>query len=200
MGTEDQKHLFVLGYPDRPTAEAAVAELTELQRDQFLEVKDWAIVSKAEGGELTVNESKDADPGARRGAVAGGLGAAFIALAATPIGAGAIVAGAGIGAVAGKLRDTGFKGKDLDEVGRLMQDGRAILLLAVRPQDTDRLRGALDDIPELAAADRRWEAVVDGNSKNVLRDAIAAYKAEHDEVTPGDDAPPRVPPVPRHQM
>ena len=56
-----------------------------------------------------------------------------------------------------------------------------MLLLAVRPEDTERLRGALADIPELAAADRRWEAAVDGNSKNVLRDAIAAYKAEHDE-------------------
>jgi uncharacterized membrane protein len=200
MSTENQKHLFVLGYPDRTAAEAAVTELAELQRDQFVEVKDWAIVSKSEGGQLTVNESRDADPGAQRGAVAGGLGAAFIALAATPIGAGAILAGAGIGAVAGKLRDTGFKGKDLDEVGRLMQDGRAILLLAVRPQDTDRLRGAIDDIPELAAADRRWEAVVDGNSKNVLHDAIAAYKAEHDEVQLVEDHTSVVPPVPRHQM
>jgi uncharacterized membrane protein len=200
MGDATTKHLFMLGYPDRDAAQAAVDELRELQRDQFVEVKDYAIVSKAEGGGLTVTESKDVDPGAQRGAVAGGLGAAFIALAATPIGAGAILAGAGIGAVAGKLRDSGFKGNDLDEVGRLMQDGRTILLLAVRPEDSDRLRGAIDDIPELKAADRRWEAVVDGNSKNVLRDAIAAYKAEHDEVQAGDADPPVVPPVPRHQM
>jgi uncharacterized membrane protein len=181
MDDDAKKHLFVLGYPDRAAAEAAVTELHELQRDQFLEVKDWAIVSKADGGELTVTESKDADPGARRGAVAGGLGGAFIALAATPIGAGAILAGAGIGAVASRLRDAGFKSGDLGEVGRLMQDGRAVLLLAVRPQDTDRLRGILDDVPELRAADRRWEAVVDQDSKNVLRDAIAAYRAEHEE-------------------
>ena len=67
MSDVEKKHLFVLGYPDRAAADAAVAELHELQRDQFLEVKDWAIVSKAEGGELTVSESKDADPGARRG-------------------------------------------------------------------------------------------------------------------------------------
>jgi uncharacterized membrane protein len=195
MGDDARKHLFVLGYPDRAAAETAVAELHELQRDQFLEVKDWAIVAKAEGGGLTVTESKDADPGAMRGAVTGGLGAAFIALAATPIGAGAILAGAGIGAVAGKLRDTGFKGNDLQEVGRLMQDGRAVLLLAVRPQDTDRLRGVLDDIPELRAADRRWEADVDGDSKNVLRDAIAQYKAEHDEAAGPDDEPPAVDPL-----
>jgi uncharacterized membrane protein len=195
MGNDERKHLFVLGYPDHAAAESAVNELHELQRDQFLEVKDWAIVAKAPGGGLSVTESKDADPGARRGAVTGGLGAAFIALAATPIGAGAIVAGAGIGAIAGKLRDSGFKGNDLEEVGRLMQDGRAVLLLAVRPEDTDRLRGALDDIPELKAADRRWEADVDADSKNVLRDAIAQYKSEHDEPAAADDEPPAIDPL-----
>ena len=84
MADPATKHLFVLGYPDRDAAQAAVDELAELQRDQFLEVKDYAIVSKAHGGALTVTESKDADPGAQRGAVTGGLAAAFVALAATP--------------------------------------------------------------------------------------------------------------------
>jgi uncharacterized membrane protein len=178
MTTEARKHLFVLGFPDRAGADAAITELTELQRDQFVEVKDYAIISKEVGGKVTVTESKEADPGAQRGAVTGAMGAALIALASTPIGAGAIVVGAGIGAVAGALRDSGFKGNDLTEVGRLMQDGRTILLVAVRPEDADRLRGVLDDTPEMLAADRRWEAEVDPASKNVLRDAIAQYKAE----------------------
>lgn len=178
MTTEDTKHLFVLSFPERGMADAAVNELTELQRDQFLEVKDHAIIVKDADGKLAVSESKEADPGARRGLVAGGLAGAFIALAATPIGAGAIVVGAGVGAVASALRDTGFKNKDLDEVGALMEGGRTVLLIAVRPEDTERLRGVLDDIPELKAADRRWEAEVSGDSKNVLRDAIAQFKAE----------------------
>jgi uncharacterized membrane protein len=178
MTSDDKKHLFVLGFPDRAGAEAAVAELKELQRDMFLEVKDYAIVTKDPGGALTVAENKDADPGAQRGAVTGGLGGAFIALAATPIGAGAIVVGAGVGAVAAALRDSGFKSNDLQEVGRLMQDGRTLLLLAVRPEDTERLRGALDDIPELRASDRRWEAEIDPKSKNVLRDAITLWRQE----------------------
>lgn len=178
MGTDDKKHLFLLGYPDEAGAEAGIAELKELQRDMFLEVKDYAIVTKDPGGELTVRESKDADAGAQRGAVAGGIGGAFLALAATPIGAGAIVVGAGIGAVASALRDTGFKSNDLQEVGRLMQDGRTLLIVAVRPEDTERLRGVLDDLPELRAADRRWEAEVSGDSKNMLRDAITLWRQE----------------------
>jgi uncharacterized membrane protein len=187
MSTDDRKHLFVLGYPDRAGADAAVAELTELQRDQFLEVKDYAIISKGADGTLQVNEDKDADPGARRGAVAGALGGAFIALAATPIGAGAILAGMGIGAVASALRDTGFKNDDMKEVGRLMEGDRTILLLAVRPQDTERLQSVLQEIPEFSAADRRWETEVDAGSKNMLRDAIEKYKAEEAETAEAAD-------------
>lgn len=189
MTTEDTKHLFVLSFPERGMADAAVKELTELQRDQFLEVKDYAIIVKDADGKLAVSESKEADPGARRGLVAGGLAGAFIALAATPIGLGAIAVGAGVGAVASALHDTGFKNKDLDEVGQLMEGGRTVLLLAVRPQDTDRLREVIGDIPELKAADRRWEAEVSGDSKNILRDAIAQYKAEQAAAAGAGEAP-----------
>ncbi len=183
MGTDLAKHLFVLGFPERSNAEAAVAELKSLQSSEFLEVTDHAIVSKDVGGKLTVTESSDADPGAKQGALAGAAGAAFIALVSTPIGAGAVLAGAGIGAVTGALRDSGFKTSDLEETGRLMQDGRTVLIVAVKPEHTDRLRGALDDIPALAAADRRWEAEVPAASKNVLREAIARYKAEEEAAT-----------------
>jgi uncharacterized membrane protein len=178
MTTEDRKHLFVLSFPDRAGADAAVNELTELQRDQFLEVKDHAIISKGADGTLTIDEDKEVDPGARRGMVTGGLGGAFIALAAGPIGLGAVAVGMGIGAVTSALRDSGFKNDDMQEVGRLMEGGRSILLLAVRPQDTERLQSVLNEIPEFRAADRRWETDVDAGSKNVLRDAIEQYKAQ----------------------
>ncbi len=183
MGSDLAKHLFVLGFPDRAGADAAIAELKSLESTEFLEVTDHAIVTKDVGGKLTVTESTDADPGAKQGAMAGAAGAAFIALVSTPIGAGAVLAGAGIGAVTGALRDSGFKTKDLEETGRLMEDGRTILIVAVKPEHTDRLRGALDDIPALAVADRRLEVEVPASSKNVLREAIARYRANEDHQT-----------------
>ena len=183
MGTDLAKHLFVLGFPDRSNAETAVAELQSLGSLKFVELTDYAIVSKDVGGTLTVNESLDADPGASQGALAGAAGAALIAFFATPIGAGAVLAGAGIGAVAGALRDSGFKAKDLEEAGRLMQDGRTILIVAVKPEHTDRLRESIDDIPALAAADRRWEVEVPADSKNALRDAITVYRDEEEHAT-----------------
>ncbi len=177
MADDATKHLFVLGYPDRAAAEAAVAELKELQNDRFIDVGDYAIISKAVGGELAIAESSDADPGAQRGAVTGGVAAAFLALAG-PVGLGAIAVGAGVGAVTAAIRDSGFKGDDLEEVGRLMRDGRTLLLVAAKPQDAGRLRGVLDDVPELKAADVRWEAEISAKSKNLLRDAISQYREQ----------------------
>ena len=67
------KHLFVLGFPDQAHAERAVAGLKSLQRDQFLEVRDHAIITKSAEGKLHVAENTDADHTAKHGAVTGGL-------------------------------------------------------------------------------------------------------------------------------
>ena len=69
--------------------------------------------------------------------------------------------------------------------GSLMQDGRTLLLMAVSPHDADRLRSVLDEEPEFKAADRRWEATLGGDTKNVLHEAIAQYRAEQ-AAAPGE--------------
>jgi hypothetical protein len=68
-----------------------------------------------------------------------------------------------------------------------MEPGRSLLLVAVRPDDSDRLRQAIGDLPELKAADRHWEAEVSGDSTNVLRDAIAQWK-EQQAAAPAEGA------------
>jgi uncharacterized membrane protein len=175
------KHLFVLGFPDRAGADRAVRGLAELERSRFLKVTDHAIISKGDDGKLKIEENKDADHTAGRGAVTGGLAGAFVAVLAGPIGIGAVAVGAGIGAVANALNDSGFKTGDLKEVGSMMEGGRTLLLVAVRPDDAHKLHEAIGDLPELKAADRRWEAEVAGDSENVLRDAIALWRQEHPE-------------------
>ena len=109
----------------------------------------------------------------------GGLAGAFVAVLSGPIGIGAVVAGAGIGAVANAIHDSGFKKGDLKEVGELMEPGRTLLLVAVKPADAGRMHDAMGDLPELVAADRRWDAEVAGDSHNVLHDAVRAWQAEH---------------------
>ena len=188
----EPKHLFVLGYPDRHGADRAVAGLKELERSHFLSVRDHAIITKAPDGKLHVDENKDADHSTSRGAVTGGLAGAFVAVLAGPIGIGAVVAGAGIGAVANAIHDSGFKRGDLKEVGELMEPGRTLLLVAVDPADAGRMHDAMGDLPELVAADRRWDAVLAGDSHNVLHDALGVWRAEHTEgsASGGTEAPP----------
>ena len=56
-----------------------------------------------------------------------------------------------------------------------MADGRTVLLIAVGSALHERMRAAIEDVPEFAAADRTLGvAAVDGDSGNVLREAIAA--------------------------
>lgn len=178
MATDGTKHLFVLSFPNETLAKVAVGELNDLKVDKFVDAQDYAVVTKGADGKLKVDESKSADPGAQRGALAGGLGAGLIALAAGPIGIGAVVVGAGIGAVAGALKDSGFKSKDLDEVGRLMEEGRSVLLVAIKPEEAAKFQGAIDDIPAFKESDRRLDFAVDPKSKNILHDAIGQYHAE----------------------
>jgi uncharacterized protein YaaQ len=79
--------------------------------------------------------------------------------------------------VAGKLHDSGFKNKDLEEVGSLMQEGRTLLVVSIEPEFVTRFSEAINDVPELKAADRKMDFDVDGSSTHMLRDAIASYKA-----------------------
>ena len=64
----------------------------------------------------------------------------------------------------------------MEAVGALMADGRTVLLISVGSGFHERMRAAIKDVPEFAAADRTLESPVDGESGNLLREAIAAYK------------------------
>ena len=59
-----------------------------------------------------------------------------------------------------------------------MTDGRTVLILDVAPEYVEKMRSALTDVPEFIAADRTLESPVDGDSGNLLRAAVADYKAK----------------------
>jgi uncharacterized membrane protein len=169
MADRTERHLAVLGYATPEAARAAVDALEAVQGDEFLRLKDWAIVTKAADGQLHLEESKDADPGARRGAVVGGVAGTILALATGPLGVGAVVAGAAIGGAAAALRDSGFKTDDLDAIGALMRDGRSVVLVAVEPAQVERLSQAIADLPELRGADWRREIELSGDKRALAR-------------------------------
>jgi uncharacterized membrane protein len=178
MGKTEDRYLFVLGFAEAAQAEAAIREIGNLGWNNNLKVVDWAIVTKSPDGKVSTRENTSQDPGAKRGAVAGGLAGALIAVAG-PLGLGVVAASAGIGAVTAALRDSGFKDDDLKSVAGLMKDGRTVLILTVDTMYRDRLRMAIKDVPELVAADQTLESPVDGSSGNQLREAVEQYRSTH---------------------
>jgi uncharacterized membrane protein len=178
MGDQQERYLFALGYPDEALADAALAELHELDTDNYLKVADWAIVTKSADGKVTTRESTHSDAGAARGAVAGGVVGALIVMTG-PIGWAGAAVGAGVGAVAAALHDGGMKNDDLKSMASLMADGRTVLVLTVTPEYRDRMRDALTEVPELAAADRKLESPVDGSTGNLVREAVEQYRSSH---------------------
>ena len=178
MGSTEDRYLFVLGFPEAALAEAAIREIGNLGWNNNLKVIDWAIVTKSPDGKVTTRENTSKDPGAARGAVAGGIAGALIALTG-PVGLAAVAASAGIGAVTAALHDSGFKNEDLRSVASLMKDGRTVLILTVDSVYRDRLRMALTDVPELVAADQAIESPVDGSTGNQLREAVEQYRSTH---------------------
>jgi uncharacterized membrane protein len=178
MGDQQERYLFALGYPDEALADAALAELHELNTDEYLKIADWAIVTKALDGKVTTRESTSSDAGPARGAVAGGVVGALLVFAG-PIGWAGAAAATGVGALTAALHDSGLKNEDLKSVASLMAEGRTVLVLTVTPEFRDRMRQALTEVPELAAADRALESPVDGSTGNLLREAVEQYRSTH---------------------
>src|SRR5689334_949302 len=96
--------LVVLGFPTMSAADDVIPQLDTLQREQLIQLTDWARVVRHDDGKVEVRQAHNtAAAGATSGALWGMLlGLIFL----TPL-AGAVIGGA-IGALTGALRDYGI--------------------------------------------------------------------------------------------
>src|SRR4051794_26886000 len=179
MGDEKRTRLVFLGFDDADEAESALATLEEDIKDKDIAVDDWAIIHKEPGGEISIRSDKKVDPGAGHGAKVGGTAGAILAVLAGPGGIGAVVGGAAIGAVASAVRDTGFKNKDIDEVSRLMADGRSGIMIAVPLAGSERFDEYATTSRLYARSERHHQAdVVPGRD---FQQALADYRAHEED-------------------
>ena len=143
-----------------------------------VEVEDWAYLHKAIGGKVTTLTSKSADPGAARGATVGGAAGLILAVVSGPIGIGAVVGGAAIGAVTAALKDSGFKNDDLAAVSRLAADGRSGILVSVPLDKTDQYDAFVTREVVFDAADNKHQVdIVPGRD---FDDALEEYRRQED--------------------
>ena len=175
MADAKQSRVFFLGFPRPGVATYVLQVIRDANKAKDIVVTDWAMIQKPAGEKPTITESTKADPGAARGAGAGGLAGTVLAAALGPIGFGAVVGGAAIGAVTAALKDSGMKQKDLESISGLMAEGREGLVIVVPLEEGDRFQAFMDGTTEFHAADRKLSVdIVPGHT---LQDAIDDYTA-----------------------
>jgi uncharacterized membrane protein len=126
--------LIAIAYPDRLTAQRALAKLNELQKQQLIAIDD-AVIAHHEGDKIKLDQAlSTTGAGAAGGALWGGL---FGLIFLMPIAGMAI--GAATGAIAGKLTDYGIDDKFAKEVGSKLTPGKSALVLLIRSATADRV-------------------------------------------------------------
>jgi uncharacterized membrane protein len=178
MSEPKRTRLVFLGFSEEDVARTVLGVIQSGIRTKAITVEDWAMVHKAPGGKLTITKDKDVDPGAGRGALFGGGAGAVLAALSGPIGMGAVATGAAIGAITAGIRDSGFKSEDVQEVSKLMADGRTGIVVGFPLDEADRWETFAAQQPEFAAADRRHQVdIVPGRT---FEQALEEYRRDEE--------------------
>src|SRR5690606_10645495 len=135
--------LICVAFDDPTTADRALTELTALQKEFVIRLKDACVVVRSPDGEIHLHQAM---PLVRTGAIGGGatgalwgtlIGLLFLnPLAGMALGAGV---GAASGALAGKLNDYGIPGDFINELGRTIQPNSSALFLLVQGVTGDKV-------------------------------------------------------------
>lgn len=169
-------HLVLMGFSEEMIARTVLNLIQEAAHAKAFKVLDWALAMKDHEGKVKFDGDKGTDPGAARGGLFGGaLGVLLVA--AGPVGLGAVALGAGVGAVAAALKDSGMQDKDLKSVGEIMKPGRSGLVIAIDPADLDAWTTFVSHNVEFAAA--QPVVHVDISPDHTFDQAIAEYQAAH---------------------
>ena len=122
-------HLMAGVYADRERAKVILDMLESMHREGTITLVDAAMLTKNEKGKLEVEET--AELTGREGATRGAIILGVVGLIYPPSLIATVIAGGGIGALAGKLRDTGIKkGQMRDIAAKLDGDQAAVMALA----------------------------------------------------------------------
>ena len=120
--------VIVAAFQNEEGAEDALTKLKDAKKEQVIDINNAAILRRDEDGKLHVKETRDMSGG--KGAAIGGVAGAVAGLLAGPL---VLAAGAGalIGGLAAKLRDSGFRDDRLKQLGEALTPGTSALVAVV---------------------------------------------------------------------
>jgi uncharacterized membrane protein len=135
--------LICVAFDDPTTAGRALTELTALQKEFVIQLKDACVVVRPPEGDIQLHQAM---PLVKTGALGGGasgalwgtlIGLLFLnPLAGMAVGAGI---GAASGALAGKLSDYGIPDDFIRELGRTIKPNSSALFLLVQSVTADKV-------------------------------------------------------------
>jgi uncharacterized membrane protein len=127
--------IAVLGFKDTQTADVAITEIEQMQREGLITLSDWARVIRQPDGKIDVKQAVGTkSTGAAGGALWGML---FGLIFLMPI-AGALI-GAATGALMGALSDYGIDDKFIKGLSDQIQPGTSALFLQIQDATGDKV-------------------------------------------------------------
>jgi len=149
-----------------PDGASSALQLLKSVWGDVVALKEAAVVIRGADGKLQIKESHHVALGAVVGAIVG----AVVGLIVGPVGPVA-AGGAAIGALANRLRDTGFPDERLKRIGEALTPGTSVLVAIVEPASVIELERKL----RMAAPDVTIETV---------RVDVASQLEEHSTQSP----------------
>ena len=135
MADHEAVFLYIGTYHDEPTAQSDYKLVKDLHMEKAIGSYDAVVVVKDDAGKIHVNKDETA---VRRGGWGGAAAGAIVGLVFPPAILGAAAAGAAMGSVGGHLR-RGLSRSDVDELGGLIEQGQAALVVVGRTRLEDVL-------------------------------------------------------------
>jgi len=125
-----EAHFVAAVYDSEDDAKTVLDGLNRMHRGASINLMDAAIVTRDASGNIHVKETDEMTT--REGATRGAAIAAVFGLIYPPSLIVSAAVGGGIGALAGKLRDSGLRNNTLNKVGNDLQEGKVALAILVK--------------------------------------------------------------------
>jgi uncharacterized membrane protein len=138
---KDKYSFIVVKYPQKTTADAALAAVLGLAKEKVVKLRDAAAITKTEKGKIKLHQTKD--DSTSKGLLKGGVIGVIFALLFGP--AGWIVAGSALGGAFATF-DRGIKNKLLKELGENMTPEQSAMAVLVEEADWETALGRMADL------------------------------------------------------
>jgi uncharacterized membrane protein len=140
--SSNETYFVVAVYDSADDADMVLDGLKRMHRSATINLVDAAIVSRDASGKVHVKETDELT--GREGAVRGAAVAGIFGLIFPPSLIVSAAIGGGVGALVGKLRDTGVRSDALAKIGKDLEDGTVALAILVNEANLAAVQQTMD--------------------------------------------------------